>query len=623
MIPGNYQLMDKSKSQVIYKRLLRDLVVFAAFWFYLWFFVETKLIYHGAGRIYVFPDFYCTWSYLFSFLSHPAGMAEYINAFVSQLFYYSWLGASVITIVCWLSSIFTDYILSKLRLESFAFIRFASLVTAAVTFGQYQYYFQFIAAFMVIQAFICLYLRIYSSKPAVNFTALLLLSTIAYITAGAVFYVFAAIALVYMLTKRQPGRYVAGYLALAAIIPYLIGVLVFKDALNNAYTNLTPLSWKTTIYIPNKQELLPFYLLYLLLPLTAIIALLRSSFTKKEIKKKRLANLFENWLLKTAVVSACWVLLFGIAAVFLYDANKKKLIEIDYYETQRNFSKVLETGREFAGPNYYVCHAVNHALSQTNRLSAEMFDFPQHPYSLFLTAPPHKMVHWAKIDALLDLGFINFAEHETREAIETFGSRPFLIKRLITAYLVNGNYEAAKTYLNQLSKTVFERKWATDYLERIENDPELKNDAEIQYMRSVMLEKQGGFFGFDFNDLLADLLKENPENKMAFEYQMALNLLTGQLEKMMQDLTRAGQYGYDEVPKYCQQAYLFYKGTLKGRGSLRGIELDPDIIAEYKDFAEHLKLAKTGDQRASRIMSEKFKDSYYLYYLSLPSLMKR
>ena len=614
--------MDKPKFQVIYKWLLRDLAVFTAFWFFLWLFVETKLIYHGAGRIYIFPDFYCTWSYLFSFLSHPAGMAEYINAFLSQLFYYSWLGALVITIVCWLSSIFTDYILSKLKLESFSAIRFASLVTACITFGQFQYYFQFIVAFMVTQAFICLYLRISPQKPAVNFITLLLLSTIAYITAGAAFYIFVGIALVYMLTKHQPNRYVAGYLALAAIIPYLIGVLVFKDALNNAYTNLAPFSWKITIYIPNKQELLPFYLLYLLLPLTATLASLKSSVTKKEIKKNRLTNLFENGLLKTAVVSACWILLLSFTAIFFYNPSKKKQIEIDYYETQKNWSKVLETGRKFTGPNYYVCHAVNHALSQTDRLSAEMFDFPQHPYSLFLTAPPHKMVHWAKIDVLLNLGFINIVEQEIREAIETFGSHPFLIKRLITVYLINGNYEAAKTYLNQLSKTLFERKWATDYLKRIENDPELKNDAEIQYMRSVMLEKEGGFFGFDFNDLLADLLKKNPKNKMAFEYQMALNLLTGQLEKMMQNLTRIGQYDYDEVPKYCQQAYLFYKGTLKGKGSLRGLTLDPDIVEEYKDFAEHLKLAQIGDQRASRIMSEKFKDSYYLYYLSLPSLME-
>jgi len=617
--------MDKPRFQVVYKWLLRDLAVFAVFWFYLWFFVETKLIYHGAGRVLVFPDFYRTWSFLCSFLTHPGGSAEYINAFVSQLFYYSWLGASVITIICWLSSIFTDYILSKLRLESFAFIRFVSLVAAGITFSQFQYYFHFIVAFTIVQAFICLYLRIYPLKPAINFTALLLLSTIAYITTGAAFYVFAVIALVYMLTKHHPIGYIAGYLAVAVMLPYLIGVLLFEDAANNAYTNLMPFSWKTTIYIPNKLELMPIYLLYFLLPLTSVRALLKSKLavTKKEAKKKQLSKLFENWLLKSASVSACWIVLLAIAAMFLYDGNRKKLIEIDYYETRKNWSKVLEIGGEFTGPNYYVCHAVNHALSQTGKLSLEMFDYPQHPYGLFLTAPSQKRVHWAKIDVLLDLGFMNFAEQEIRESIETFGARPFLIKRLITLYLVNENYEAAKTYLNELSKTVFERKWATDYLERIENDPELKNDAEIGRMRSVKLEKEGGFFGFDFNDLLADLLIKNPQNKMAYEYLMGLNLLTGELEKSIKNLSRIYESGYDYVPKYYQQAYLFYKDQLRGKASLRGLTLDEDVIAQYKDFAEHLKLAKVGDPRASRLISEKFKHTYFLYYLSLPSLMGR
>ena len=615
--------MDKSKSQVISKWLLQDLVVFAVLWGFLWFFVETKLIYHGAGRILFFPDFYCTWPYFLSLLSQPAGLTEYLNAFLSQLFYYSWLGALVITVVCWLNSIFTDYILSKLKLGSFSDIRFVSLIVACITFAQFQYYFHFIVAFMVILAFTCLYLRWSPQKPALNFITLLVLSTIAYITAGPVFYIFAFIALVYMSTNRHLSKYSAGYLAIAAIIPYLIGVLVLKDALNNAYTNLTPLSWKTTIYVPNKQQLLPFYLLYLLLPFTAFLALFKSSSTKKDIKKKRFSKLFKNNLLKTISVSACWILLIIATASFSYDPNRKKLIEIDYYETQRNFSKVLEIGKQFTKPNYYVCHAVNHALSQTNRLTTEMFDNPQHPYGLFLTAPPHKIVHWAKIDALLDLGFINFAEQEIREAIETFGARPFLIKRLITVYLVNGNYEAGKTYLNQLLKTVFERKWANDYLKRIENDPQLKNDIQIQHMRSIMLEKQGGFFGFDFNDLIADLLKKNPENKMAFEYLITLDLLTGQLEKMMHDLTLIDQYQGDDLPKYYQQAYLFYKGIIKGKGSLRGIKLAPDIITEYKEFTKYFNLAQLHDQKASMIMSEKFKDSYYLYYLSLPSLMKR
>ena len=76
--------------------------LFVPFFVYLWLAVEPRLIFHGAGVITNFPSFYTTRQFLVEHLSYPGGPVEYLAAFLSQLFYYSWLGAIVVGVQAWL-----------------------------------------------------------------------------------------------------------------------------------------------------------------------------------------------------------------------------------------------------------------------------------------------------------------------------------------------------------------------------------------------------------------------------------------------------------------------------------------------------------------------------------------
>src|SRR4030042_2418741 len=75
------------------------------------------------------------------------------------------------------------------------------------------------------------------------------------------------------------------YLLSAAVVPYGLGLLVFRVSIIDAYCNSLPFSWKILHYEARKREVTIVYLLYLLLPLTLFV------FGLSQILWKRLHHL--------------------------------------------------------------------------------------------------------------------------------------------------------------------------------------------------------------------------------------------------------------------------------------------------------------------------------------------
>ena len=89
---------DKDMLQRI-RQVPHNLVFFLLGMLYLWLVVEPRLIYQCFGTI--LPDapiFLTGWSFLGNSLGLPGGFVMYISGFLSQGFYYSWLGAVIIVL---------------------------------------------------------------------------------------------------------------------------------------------------------------------------------------------------------------------------------------------------------------------------------------------------------------------------------------------------------------------------------------------------------------------------------------------------------------------------------------------------------------------------------------------
>ena len=625
--------------------LTRSLIFFIGFYLYLWLDVDLRLIYHGAGEIINFPVFLRGWVFFQEFISRPGGLLEYTAAFLSQLFYIGWAGALVATLQAWLICAYAGYFIKAVNYPRFCWVRYIGAILLLIIYTQYTYHFVTIMALLVALLFICLYLGMIKKSPQLDrfrMVVFLVLSVILYYLAGGAYLLFALLCAIYELLVRGRWRMSLLCLLSAAVIPYVVGVLICGVSIVDAFSDLLPFSWKILYYKASRKMIKIVYLMYLLLPLTALILGLSQIFlnmiakwkSRRKVKGKPRRKFSKSWAgifswysrnnkLKWIIES---LVLFGIAvgAVFLYyDIEKKTLFLVDYFAYNRKWPQVLHVARRHSN-SYSIIHAVNRALYHTDKLNLEMFSYPQHSRTLVLTVKGSEFAYWKKFDFYIDIGLMNIAQNDLTECFEVFGERPMILKRLALVNMVKGDIESAKIYLGVLGKTLFDADWANNYLERLQADPNMVTDDEIQHLRSVMLEKDYGFSSFDIEDIISQLLEENRQNRMAFEYMMAWYMLSGQLDKFVQNLDRLDDFDYNQIPRIYEEAMLVHVYRTKEALDLRGRRFNQETKDRFRNFSQTYEIRyRRNKQAAFEELAKDYGDSYFFYCVYGFSGMKK
>ena len=622
----------------------RSFIFFALFYLYLWLCVDLRLMYYGAGVITNFPVFYKGWAFFRTFLSHPGGPLEYLSAFLSQLFYYSWAGALVVTVQAWLLSVCIGYLLKATNLMRIRWICFILPILLLILYTRYAYHFPTTVAFLTALILVCLYLKMTSSQTKIFgcLGAFLSLSVILYYLAGGAFLLFAVVCAIYELFFRSRWKRSLSYLLSAAVIPYIVGLLVFRVSIIDAFCNMLPFSWKTLYYEARKRGVTIVYLLYLLPPLTLLVFglwqklrqrlhFVKSRPNKKPAKKRnkpsnRPAKIL-SWFrhspkLRWGIESLLLLTIVGSTVFISRDENLKTRFKIDYYAYQKMWPEVL-TSAQHNPDNPFIAHAVNRALYHVGRLGYDMFSWPQHSDYLFLSDKKYKWMYWQIFDVFLDIGVVNMAENALTECLEGLGSRPMILQRLALINMVKGNLGSAKIYLGALSKTLFHAEWANNYLDRLETDPDLSGDKYIQHLRSLCLDKDCPTHSLLKERTLSWLLEKNSQNRMAFEYLMAWYMLNKHLSKLVQNLERLQDFDYPELPTHYEEAALIY--VYRTRKPLHLSRYLPSLQKrrQIEDFSRIFSGYGRDKQAASKELSKKFRNTYFFYNIYAPSGTKR
>ncbi len=613
---------------VVASRVLRpprSLIFFIFFYLYFTFEIDVRLLYHCGGLIDNFPAFYEGWDFFHGFLSHPGGLLEYVSSFLAQLFYYSWVGAAVVTVQAWLMCLGTDYVLKAVGTPRWRGLRFIGPLLVLINYSQYSVQLTTMMGFLIGLLAFCLYLRLRSDKLVPSLILLLTISVLLYVTAGGALLLFAFLAGLYevFFCRRVPMALVC--LATGVVIPYVLGVVAYSQRTHDAYFELLPLSWKImdaqTIAIVQRAV----YGLYLFLPL-AVVAL----------------GLWRFWFGKTAPVSSApakgtagqesappkrrWTFwgdnrgAFGLnlptlafvgvtlaALAQFRDTRVRTLFQVDYYSRQKMWSKVIEAGRH-SPYHYLVCHAVNRALYHTGRLGDDMFAFPQHPSALMLTA---REALWQKSDTCIDLGLLNEAENAMTISMEMFGERPLLLQGLALVNMAKGNISTARVLLGALSKVPFWTGTARDCLARLDHDPDLSNDPEIQRLHAVMLHTdfvRGG-------DSLASLLNENPRNRMAYEYYMAALLLTKDLDTFVKTFDAFHRLNESlRIPRHFGEALLLSRALKQQPIDVPGQFIATTTKTRLHEFLQAIQRYGKNMAAGRAALKKSYGDSYFYYY---------
>ena len=244
------------------------------------------------------------------------------------------------------------------------------------------------------------------------------------------------------------------------------------------------------------------------------------------------------------------------------DSQFREAVEYDYLVRARKWNRIL--GKSYNHPpetmNGIWC--TNYALGMKGMLLDDMFYYKQDgPDGLLMDALRiHPLALYSLSDISFEIGMINSAERfafDVKQRLPDNHKSGRIYQRLAEANLVNGHYKIARRYMHVLQSTLFYGRWANHYLAILGDEQAIDNDARYGALR-LKRQKQNDQLMYAKDQILAQLVEENPKNKLAADYLLAYTMLRLDLEKVTDYTLRLKDKVYQHVPKAVQESIAGY-----------------------------------------------------------------
>lgn len=605
---------------------------FALSFAYLWLVVEPRLIYYSLGTI--LPDarqFAPGWSFLSDSLSVPGGFVAYAAGLLSLGFYHSWLGAGIIILAGLCLAELTRRHLAKAGLTR---VPVAALVPALALFLIYSDYKHPLPVSLAVSAGLLLSLvfeRLPLRASPARVPALCLLAAVGFWLGGtASLLVLAILTVIYAAFVRRDWATAILALPAGAGIAWALAEYLFLVPPRQALLALAP---PATIA---EDDFLRGLILVLhgFVPLAVLLVFLgkrlfgvqeqksQTRLPKTKGRQKHAGTpqkrLSLGGLAKPAL-TALPILLMILGLYFSRDNLRKPYVLSNYYWHQKQWDNILELARRL--PQGHTTPFVNHdilrALYHTGRLPYDMFRFPLVPEAILLTHETREsdLTQLKLSDLFLELGHVNMAQKLASELVATKDHPAAAIEKLGWISIIKGHPSTARVYLEALKKDPIQRGTAQSLLRGLDKGFTPDQTAYIDRIQSYMRGETAGVTGTEAVDLwLAALLEHNPRNKMAFEYLMACYLVTGRVEKIVENMRRLRDLRYQEIPTLYEEAILIHCGPAWRKASLAGFSISQETLRRYERFVQIASAMQSSNrQTAFNQLVREFGTSYFFY----------
>ena len=185
--------------------------------------------------------------------------------------------------------------------------------------------------------------------------------------------------------------------------------------------------------------------------------------------------------------------------------------------------------------------------------------------------------------------------------------------------------------LNVLRDDLVWGNWAEQYLRRLAVDPDLVGDEEIQRLRKSMIAEDDlhltsrlnaqGMITVDPQIMLLDLLKRNSENRMAFEYLMAIRLCNDDVPGAIALFPFLDDLSYREIPALYEEAALIYLHThleeARVVGSavfFRGRKISQRTMEEFNRLRQIGRSNGGLNEKAEAAVASELGKTYFYYF---------
>lgn len=258
-----------------------------------------------------------------------------------------------------------------------------------------------------------------------------------------------------------------------------------------------------------------------------------------------------------------------------FDRATYELIDYDYLVRTHQWQRIIEKAekRQASSPMSVSC--VNLALAMQGQLCDRLFEFYQNgAEGLFPTFTRDMTSPLPTAEAFYQLGMVNDAERyafEAQEAIPNYRKSGRLTRRIAQCEIINGNYAVAAKYLRMLEHSLFYRQWAKSQERFLYNSAAVKADPEYGRLGDIRIKRHDYLFSDqEMDQMLGLLLVDNKkyDNRMAYEYLIAYELLQRDLGRFMRYYPLGRFVQFDHIPYAVQQvligSWLQRHNTLQG-----------------------------------------------------------
>lgn len=569
-------------------------ILFLAFYFYFFTFNKFHLFYVEQTQLFRFSG-----DYFRSFLERPGEFIFYLGEFLSQFFVVQYLAAGIVTLLAVSIYFLTQLILKKLGIDALV-LSFIPVLFIADLQSNHLFKIGLIVGIILALSFGYLYLRLTNNfyRYIIGGITWLLL----YHLSGS-FALFASILIIlfelFYFNSKKRWIVILGIVLFSIGVPYLGWKFFYLIPFQNAW--LYPLPFWGVSRMPLFGALLLYF---------PVVILILSIY--KQIRKK------EVWIVPwnyASILAASVIIIAGIVVVKIkaYDPKIEIFLGMDHYVQAEDWNKVIGLSKKYPGTNQLVLYYTNMALYKTGQFSTRMFDFPQRGINgLRLEWTRDEVTPFFGGEIFYHLNYINEAYRWAFESMVAKGLNPRSLKRLVQTSLINGQYEVAAKYLNILDQTLFYKDWATKYKSYVLDPTKISQDKELAEKRLFIAKND--FISYDLG--LPELLKEHPENKMAFEYLMAVFLLNKDITSFAANIYRLKELGYHEIPVNYEEALLFCMTYFKKDLVPEGFSIRPATIQRKNEYIAQISRCGGNRDRAARELYKQFGNTcwYYLHF---------
>ena len=602
---------------------LLAILFFGLLFGYILFQLDPRILYQadeafiqGRPKIPFFPTYYQGRAFFEPFAARPGGLAEYVGAAASQYFSVRHLAALTLTAVAFAFFLTTDAMVGLMGGRKAWVIPFIPAALLVMIWNQYAIRMGDVVGLLGALVAIGLYLRL--RDGALRGVVFLVLLAATYYVAGGACVLFAlAAGLAELLTKRR--RLLgAAYVIIGLLAPQMAGRWLFGAEEVVSFRSLTGLVIQGGLVEQVVWSALHVFYLLVIAGLALRESLLRISLSPMLARPARVLWFGRGVLMLLLAAGAITRTHNRDVAAFRRLCFRSQIVQSGMGDPGARvaaWQSVVDAALLYPTGLFtpYTARTVNRALYETGRMGSDMFKFPQTPIGGLLPGMDMDQPH--KSDTLLQLGAVNRAEHLAMESMEIWGDRPYILRLLARIALAKGDVPSARVFLNRLSKDLVQESWAADQLVRLkQNAP--GSDDEIMRIRSVMLtgDVLKPASGDDWlAQLLTDLLQRNPDNRMAFEYQMAHYMLTGQLPKLAENIGRLRDFGQDEIPLHYGEAILLFELYSRATVDLHGLRHGRATREAY-DIYTRLRRAHVDRRDLVASLARELPGSYFYYY---------